>query len=90
MPKYSIYPLTYNHVDEAAAVYSAAFFNDPMFVRMFPHKSKRMNSLKIFFRANVKYSIGREGRCVIGSPMEGVAIWNPPEGSQSLSGLFLV
>ena len=80
----SFYPLTSDHVDEATAVYSAAFFNDPMFVRMFPNKLKRLNSLKIFFSASVKYAIGREECYGISSPMEGVSIWNP-SGMHSFS-----
>jgi GNAT superfamily N-acetyltransferase len=74
----SIYPLTHKHIDDAIAVYSTAFFNDPLFVRMFPKKSTRKNSLKTFFRATVKYAIGRDECYGISSPIEGVAIWEPP------------
>jgi ribosomal protein S18 acetylase RimI-like enzyme len=80
----SIYPLTTDHIDEATAIYSAAFLNDPMFAFMLPNKSKRERALKLFFKATVKYSMICDECYGISSPTEGVAIWNRP-GKRKIS-----
>ena len=83
------YPLTADHVDEATAIYSAAFLNDPMFVYLLPDKSKRKKSVKVLFKATVKYSIKYDECYGISSPIEGVAIWNRP-GKRRISILGVI
>jgi GNAT superfamily N-acetyltransferase len=66
---------------QASVVMARAFRNDPLWRYMFPDPRRRDRYLGEFFTAMLAFSMGSKHVYAVGRPIEGVAIWSPPDRS---------
>lgn len=65
----------------AANVLARAFAEDPLWCYLLPDPAKRRKALHISFRAIVPWYVKQGQVYGVGQPLEGVAIWQPPQGA---------
>ncbi|MFN8443978.1 MAG: GNAT family N-acetyltransferase [Caldilineaceae bacterium] len=64
--------------DEAAKVLANAFADDPLWLYLLPDVAERHKALFCSFRATMPYYAYNDQVYGIDNPLEGVAIWQPP------------
>jgi GNAT superfamily N-acetyltransferase len=67
-----------SQIDTAAAVLVRAFFDSPVWTWLAPDEAKRSELMPWFMRTALRHGLWSGETYVIGDPMAGVAMWDPP------------